>query len=110
MLPLPKVIDEAYEKLGTATEVLHNSNIAYVMKRRDLEQAVQQAMAQGQIVGKNENERMGQALILFAPDYEEAKRLEMEYTKANLDHRLVTIEVEHLQLLVKLADIQTRMV
>lgn len=107
-LPLSKIIDEAYANMKQATEWLHNANVAYVMKKRDLEQAVQQAIAQGQIVGKNENERVGQALILFAPDYEEAKRLEEEYSKANLNHRMASLEVEHLHMLLQLADIQTR--
>lgn len=99
---MQQTINEAFDNLKQATRAYYQRQIRKVETKFAHDAAYETGLVSGEIMGKNEQERMG-VMRSFYPqlveDYEQARLAEMH---AEMAYRLALLEKERVELIVQL--------
>jgi hypothetical protein len=99
---LHKYTTVVYEELAQATENYLNAKYALGLDKRNLEDAMSRAIFNREIVGKNEQEREGQALEMFSEHYRNVNEAEGVFHEAEVRLQHARIEEGYLTTTVKI--------
>lgn len=105
MIVTVEELKQAYDAVSATTENAMKAGVAFELQKEAVETTTLQAIASGEIQGKNEGERKAAALSMFANGYSKLAELEHEYrinsnalalAKIHLDFVRDCIRVEEL--------------
>ena len=100
----PQMIITAYDNLADALDAWKTVEIELSLAKCDLDTAHAQALASGQIEGRNQEQRAAAARELLADLFATVAKLEIEAAEARLAHDLAYIQRKKVD---KLIDIHT---
>jgi hypothetical protein len=97
-----QTVTAAYDKLARARVELWGAIERVIRARLDVEKERGARMMTGEIAGKNETEREARARELLSSLYLALESAEADERRARLEHDLAKIEVERVELIVRL--------
>lgn len=86
-------LTQAYDAVSKATENALTSGLLYEQQKEAVETTTLQAIATGEIQGKNEGERKAAALAMFSNGYAELAKREQGY---RIDSNILALAKIHL--------------
>lgn len=100
-------ITQAYEIVATATRRAHETGECVATARFNLETAKLQALYDGRIDGKNEEQRKAASFVMFATLQQELEVCERENRQAKFEFELARLELERARALLRLMELAT---
>lgn len=101
-------INETYAELEQATGHYSAVELARINSKSAVDNMVAEALASGNVTGKNATERDANARALFEEDFHALSLAEMATHKAKLDLDIANIAVSRLKMLMRLEEATTR--
>jgi len=90
---------ETYETMLDATHALYLARVAHVQKQEAVDWQRWQAVAEGTITGKNEQEREANLRMLLMPQYEALAEAARDLAGAQCDYEMVKWEIQRINVL-----------
>ncbi len=97
-----RIINAAYDKLTQTRAEMWGATERAIRARLDVERERSARMMTGEIAGKNETEREARARELLHSLFTALETAEADERRARLEHDLAKIEVERVELIVRL--------
>ena len=94
-------IEATYKDLMEATRKATQASMTYVKAKQELSRAYDEAVYDGQIVGKNQTERDAMARQLFGAYYTQEEKARDAYDSATASLQLKRIAVDELETIIK---------
>ncbi len=105
MIVTVEELKQAYDAVSATTENAMKAGVAFELQKEAVETTTLQAIASGEIQGKNEGERKAAALAMFSNGYATLAELEAKYRAENIFLTLAKIHLDFLRDCIRIEEL-----
>jgi len=98
-------LTRAYDDVASTTENAMKAGVAFELQKEAVETTTLQAIASGEIQGKNEGERKAAALAMFSNGYARLAELEVKYRAESIFLSLAKIHLDFVRDCIRIEEL-----